>query len=172
MNCTHCGKELMEGVTVCDGCGNPVMVSKPLPKIKTENTLTGVVGALIGAILGGASIVLLSQMGYVAAISGLILAVCTLKGYELLGGKLSTKGIIVSILFMVIVPAVAYFLSLGLSLTKEFPEMTLNDSFQLITALLPEDADVQGAVLKDLLMIYGFTALGAFGIVKNAFKKK
>ena len=56
----------------------------------------GVVGALIGSLLGAASIILLSQLGYVAAISGVIMAVCALKGYELLGGKLTKKGVIIS----------------------------------------------------------------------------
>ena len=51
---------------------------------KPENVLAGVVGALLGCLLGVGCIVLLGQLGYVAALSGIVLAVCTLKGYELL----------------------------------------------------------------------------------------
>ena len=50
-----------------------------------ENVPMGMIGALLGAVLGGASIILFSQLGYIASISGVILAFCTLKGYELLG---------------------------------------------------------------------------------------
>ena len=50
-----------------------------------ENVFLGLIGARVGARLGGASIILLSQLGYIASISGVILAFCTLKGYQLLG---------------------------------------------------------------------------------------
>ena len=42
------------------------------------------------------------QLGYVAAISGAIMAVCALKGYELLGGKLTKKGVIISVVIMIV----------------------------------------------------------------------
>ena len=71
-------------------------------KNKKENLVGGVVGALIGSLLGAASIILLSQLGYVAAISGVIMAVCALKGYELLGGRFSTVGLVVSIVLMLV----------------------------------------------------------------------
>lgn len=60
---------------------------------KRENIVAGAVGAFLGAMLGGACIVMLGQLGYVAALSGMVMAVCALKGYELLGGRLSVKGV-------------------------------------------------------------------------------
>ena len=59
--------------------GTPAELKAP------ENVPMGLLGALVGAALGGASIILLSQLGYIASISGVILAFCTLKGYQLLG---------------------------------------------------------------------------------------
>ena len=101
MICNHCGQE--SSGKVCQHCGalmQPEIKATPAQSStsyvvveKKENVITGIVGALIGAAIGGASIVLLTQLGFIASISGLILAVCTLKGYELLGGKLSTKKI-------------------------------------------------------------------------------
>ena len=41
---------------------------------KPENVLAGVVGALLGCLLGVGCIVLLGQLGYVAALSGIVLA--------------------------------------------------------------------------------------------------
>lgn len=41
-------------------------------------------GALLGSLVGVVSIIIFSQLGYVAALSGVIMAVCTLKGYEML----------------------------------------------------------------------------------------
>lgn len=71
---------------------------------KTENLAGGIAGALIGSLLGVVCIVLLSQLGYVAAISGVLMAVGVLKGYEKLGGKLTKKGIVISMIIMVYDP--------------------------------------------------------------------
>ena len=172
MHCIHCGKELAEGVTVCDGCGNPVMASKPLPKIKTENVLTGVVGALIGAVLGGASIVLLSQLGMVAAISGVILAVCTLKGYELLGNELSTRGIIISCILMAITPYIADRIDWAIIIQQTFADegVTFGMAFAAVHDVIRE-ADMIGEYFRSLGMVYLFAALGAFGTIKGLIKK-
>ena len=62
----------------------------------------GIVGALVGSLLGVACIVILSQLGYVAALSGVVMAVCTLKGYEIGSGKLSKRGIVISVILMLV----------------------------------------------------------------------
>lgn len=49
-------------------------------KQKKENIVAGIVGALIGSLLGVLCIVILGQLGYVAALSGLVMVICTLKG--------------------------------------------------------------------------------------------
>lgn len=69
---------------------------------KKENIVGGIVGALLGSLLGALSILVLSQLGYVAALSGAIMAVCVLKGYEMLGGKLTKKAIVISVIIMIV----------------------------------------------------------------------
>lgn len=162
MNCKKCGRELPGNAAVCDGCGAPVQ-GKP------ENVMTGVVGAIIGAVLGGASIILLSQLGMVAAISGVILAVCTLKGYELLGGQLSKRGIIISCVLMAITPYIADRIDWAIWILQEFPDygLTFADAF----AMVHEVADTT-SYLSGIGMVYLFVVLGAFGTLKGLFKKK
>ncbi len=46
---------------------------------KKENWLAGIVGAFIGSLIGVGVIILLGQLGYVAALSGIAMAVCALK---------------------------------------------------------------------------------------------
>ena len=46
-----------------------------------ENVPAGIVGALGGALLGALVVVLFGRLGYVTALSGLIAAICALKGY-------------------------------------------------------------------------------------------
>lgn len=54
-------------------------------KKRPENVVAGVVGAFLGTLLGVVCTVVIGQLGYVASVSGLIMAVGALKGYELLG---------------------------------------------------------------------------------------
>ena len=137
---------------------------------KQENLALGILGALLGGILGGAAIVLIGQMGIISAISGVVLAFCTLKGYELLGGKLSKQGIIVCLVVMLIVPYFADRISWTLVIMEEL-QLQFGDAFKYVHDVV-EEFELQADYWKDLLFIYAFTALGAFGIVKQAFKQK
>ena len=137
-----------------------------------ENMAMGIIGALIGAIIGGASIILISQLGYIASISGFILAFCTLKGYQLLGKSMSMKGVIICAVLMLITPFVADWIDWGILVVNSFPEynLTLLDGITVFPELLSEDPELVGEYLKNLGMIYLFVLLGGFVTVKNAFK--
>ena len=137
---------------------------------KQENLALGILGALLGGILGGAAIVLIGQLGMISAISGVVLAFCTLKGYELLGKKLSKQGIIVCLVVMLIVPYFADRISWTLVIMEEL-QLQFGDAFKYVHDVV-EEFELQADYWKDLLFIYAFTALGAFGIVKQAFKQK
>ena len=67
-----------------------------------ENVLLGAAGALLGALIGGAVALFIARLGYVAMAAGIVLGICTIKGYEILGRKLSRKGILISAVLMVI----------------------------------------------------------------------
>ena len=180
MNCEKCGQPLSGGA-YCENCGHtneqpvytpqqPVTPEKPAGK--PENVVAGTVGALIGSAIGAAAIILLSQLGYVAAISGLILAICTLKGYELLGGKLSTKGIIISLVLIVVVPYLADRLDWAIVLVNEIPGVSLGEAFQAIPELVEEELIASEDYIGTLVKLYLFVALGAFSTIFTAFKSK
>lgn len=191
MNCPYCGEILEENAAVCGSCGasqtpetetpeaqNPEVRNPeqeaPAPAEKPENVLTGVVGALLGAAIGAGAIILLGQLGYIASISGFILAVCTLKGYELLGGKLSVKGIVISLILLLVTPYIADRLDWAIIIMKEFSSegVTFGQAFAAVPGLIAEGAIVQSEYIKNLLMLYGFTILGAFSTFKGLFPKK
>ena len=69
---------------------------------RRENVLTGLIGAFLGSLIGVACIVAIGQLGYVASISGVIMAVCAIKGYELLGGAMSRKGAVIACILIVL----------------------------------------------------------------------
>ena len=168
MKCNHCGSAVPEGTERCENCGFPVK-----PAEKRENVITGFVGALLGALLGAGCIILLSQLGYIASVSGLVLAVCTLKGYELLGGKLSGKGIVVCIILMLITPYFADRIDWAIVIMQEWEAygVTFGEAFAAVPELLADGSIEMGTYLKTLLMIYGFALLGAFTTLRNTLRK-
>ena len=174
MYCEKCGKPL-SGTAFCENCGHTNPQNPVNPKesaIKPENTVAGAVGALIGSALGAAAIILVSQLGYVAAISGFVLAICTLKGYELLGGKLSTKGIIISLILMAAVPYLADRLDWAIVVINEVPEVSLGEAFQAIPDLVDQGFIDSEDYTATLVKLYLFVALGGVGTIVSAFKSR
>jgi len=90
---------------LCNNCfeKSKVELSAAQQEIKEKkgNIITGIVGALLGSLLGVVLWVIVYQVGYIAGIVGLVLAVCTIKGYEKFGGKLNIGGIIISMVIAV-----------------------------------------------------------------------
>lgn len=127
---------------------------------RRENIAAGVVGALLGTLLGVVCTVVLGQLGYVASISGLVMAVGALKGYELLGGRLSKKGAVISSILILGMTYLAHRLSLAISLTSELG-MDVLRCFQAIPPLLRTGLLDGPAYWGNLVMLYVFTLLGA-----------
>ena len=130
----------------------------------------GVVGALIGSLLGAASIILLSQLGYVAAISGVIMAVCTLKGYELLGGKLTKKGVIISVVIMIVMTYVGDRVDWAIMIAREL-ETDVFFGYRLVPFLLSEEVIDMANYVQNLVLLYALLLVGAIPTISNAMRK-
>lgn len=176
MLCKKCGQDIPENATICQHCG--ALVDDVLPSgelQKPENIPLGILGALIGALLGGLSIVLFYQMNLVSGISGVLLAFCTLKGYELLGGKLSKLGIGLSVVLIIVMPFGAYLVSSGIAIMEELktylPDLNIFDSIQLMFEMLEVDPSLKDTLVSDLLPLYLFTGLGVVAYLIDKFKK-
>lgn len=143
-------------------------------KTKRENIVAGVVGAFLGTLLGVICTVVIGQLGYVASVSGLVMAVGALKGYELLGGTLSKKGAVISSALVLVMTYLAHRLTvaieiataLGTDLSGTFA------CFQAVPGLLADGALDSRAYWGNLAMLYLFTLLGAvptiIGGLRNA----
>mgnify|MGYP001009125460 CR=1 FL=1 len=138
---------------------------------KGENVVSGAVGALLGSLIGVAVIVLLGQLGYVAVLSGIVLGVCTLKEYELMGGRLSVKGILISAVIMIIMVYFGNRLDWAVSVHNYFKDdLDLFAAFRSLPELIGEGY-VDGNVYHgDLAMVYIFTAAGAIPTAINLLK--
>lgn len=129
---------------------------------KKENVVAGVVGALLGSLLGVLSIIVLSRLGYVAAISGVIMAVGVLKGYEMLGGKLTKKGIIIGVIIMLVMTYVGDRLDWAIVIYGELSDYySFFECYRLLPIMLEEDMIEMGSYIGNLVLIYIFLLIGA-----------
>ena len=192
MFCPKCGKPTQDVDNVCGYCGqplkqaaqapvNPAYPVNPMNPVQTmpaavqkpENVVAGIVGALLGALIGAAAIILLSMAGYVASISGLILAVCTFKGYELLAGRMTKKGIVISLILILVTPFLADRISWAIVIYQEFSgyyDITFADAFSAVGPFIEEGAIEKSSYISSLVMLYLFTILGAGSSVVNHLK--
>ena len=80
------------------------------------NFFTGLIGAILGALIGAVLWVIVAQIGYIAAVIGLVMGVLTIKGFELLGGRINIASIITCCVVVGIVLMLANGVSLGLEI--------------------------------------------------------
>lgn len=135
-----------------------------------ERVGLGILGAFVGTLIGAACIVLLGQFGYIASLSGVIMGICALKGYQILAKEISVKGIIVCAVLMIIMVYLSNWFSYALAVAEVY-EADILTSFCAVPTLIGEGAIEKGMYFKDLIMLYIFTALGAVPAVRDKMRQ-
>ena len=135
-----------------------------------ERVLLGIIGAFLGSLIGAICIVLLNQFGYIASICGVVMGICTFKGYVLLGKKMSIKGLIFSGIIMLVMVYFSNMVSYGLAVAEYYQVDILTGTFA-VNYLIVEGGIDAAAYVKDLFMLVVFTAIGAVPTVKERFKQ-
>ena len=143
---------------------------------KNVNIVGGIIGAVIGSLIGVICIVILGRLGYVAALSGIVMAFCTLKGFDKLGGKLTAVGVVISCVIMI---AMTYFgnrldwafeISSGM---KEYYDYNMNvfQAFRIVPAFV-EEGDIQSDYIASFAQQLLFIVVGAVPTIISAFKEQ
>lgn len=141
-------------------------------KVQKSNIAGGIVGALLGSFIGVALWVIVYQMGYIAGIVGFVMAVCCMKGYELLGGKLNLPGIIISLLIAVGMLFFAENIALALEIYNEYKadfDITFFDAFRSVSEFLKEP-DIMSAFVGDLAFGYLLMAAASASSIISTYK--
>ncbi len=150
-----------------------------------ENVLAGIVGAFLFSLVGGALWFVFYLFGFIAAISGLIGAICAIKGYSIFAKKESTKGIIISVIIALLVMVLAWYLCLGYDIYNAYQDWYANGEidftltfFEAVQAapVFLADSEIGPAYLGDLGLGLLFCVVGGGSYVvnkiKNSSKKK
>lgn len=146
----------------------------PVEAIK-ENVPAGIVGAFLGGIIGSLLIVLIGFLGFVASIGGVAVAVTTLTGYEKFAKKLSVRGIVISVIVMIIIITFITRLEWTIDICMEMSEYGGDISplavFLNMHAILKE-FDCVAEYVKEIVVLFIFTAIGAVPTVKKKYIEK
>jgi len=184
--CQNCGNENSSFALIneskflfCENCydiADILVISKTTTFDQTdEKNALGILGALCGSLIGGLFIIAIDQAGFIMSIAGLIMAICTLKGYKLLAGQHSKKGIIAYIIIMVLMTYFSHRFSWSLALA-EYYEVSPWMFFSKFNTLLLEGYVNISYYFLDLFTVISFSVLGSiFTIVtvvrNNSFRK-
>lgn len=148
-----------------------VLINNSNSSVVEENMTMGIIGAFIGAFIGSIVLILLYQIGFIAAVSGIAISSLALIGYEKLAKGISKKGIIACIIVVVIVVFLAQNLAIAMAVSNELAKHNIQFStFEVLKSLpnLFKTGNVSfGSYMFDLILEYVFCFVGAFSIYKN-----
>lgn len=129
-----------------------------------ESILAGTVGAFLGSLIGGIVTLVIAQLGYVAVAAGIVMGVCTIKGYELLGKRLSKVGIAISVFFMLVMMLVAHQFDYAIQLAKA-EGVDVFTAFTYLTEYIFNSNEVHISYWTNLGLLLLFTGAGAVGTI-------
>lgn len=161
-----------------DNYSNQVEKSIEQNELK-ENVLAGIVGAFLFSLVGGALWFVFYLFGFIAGISGLIGAICAIKGYSIFAKKESTKGIIISVIIALLVMVLAWYLCLGYDIYNAYQDwfnagevdftLTFFESVQAAPIFLA-DSEIGPAYFGDLGLGLLFCVVAGGSYVVNKIK--
>lgn len=182
--CQTCGAEPQIDVVsinavpyvLCDKCCQEVKdgIDEKRQNIKSKkgNFVGGLVGAFLGSLIGVAVWVIIYLLGYIAAVSGLVFAICSIKGFEKLSGKINIPGLIASLVIAVGMLYVAENIALAIEIYTQFKtdyEITFFDAYRVIPDFML-DPEVRNSFMHDIFMGYFMMALASISPIIHLFK--
>lgn len=185
--CTECGCEITSGRwLLIDGIAyylHSACAEKTRREITTSEQTAkeqrtgsygmGALGAFLGAAIGAVVWAIVLNMGYLAALVGLLIGWLAEKGYTLLKGK-QGKGkiaiLIVAIIFGVVLGTFAadFITVVDLINAGELPGLTVGNVPSFIFYLLVSDSEYLTATLGNVGLGLLFAALGVFTLLRKA----
>ena len=163
---------------VCDDCFNIIEEEsknkQPEKSPKKGNLPAGIVGAFLGTLIGAVLWIIIYNLGFIAGIAGLVMTVCAFKGYELIGGRLSKTGVIISVIIVIVMIFFTNTLCYGIEVHSVFSEqyggVSFFESYRIAMELVFENVEgLLGYFIKDLVVGYLLTIVASFSAIKNAF---
>ena len=162
-------------IMACDSCYEEkvslVEQNKITQKEKKSNVVTGLVGGLFGSLIGVLAWVIIFKLGYIAAISGIIMVVCVMKGYELMGGKMNALGAVLCFVISIGMIYVAHRLAWSIVIAEELTSYGVSYYFRNLNGIL-DLLDGWAEFMKGLVYGIIFMVIGGVSILHSAYKER
>ena len=184
MVCPYCERRIPDGSKKCEYCGLTIVTAseQEAKEVKKPNVWLGTLGALVGAVLGGALLLLACRMGgLLGTFLGITLAFFTLMGFRLLGRRLTKGGIMISAALTVLSGYLADRLDWAYRLVEDFAryaqqtgsaeQLNLRNAFLLVPTMLNNGSLPLQTYLINLGVIYGFCALGIYLTLRKLIRR-
>lgn len=137
-----------------------------------SNILLGILGAILGAALGGVIWIILGKIGIIAGLAGYAMIYFAIKGYRKLSGFLDKRGQIISLIIALIMVFIANYTLYALEYCKynfsSYNMVNIVNSFKQLPSYLTW-AEAWGDFLKDLIIGYALSIWAGFGVIKSTF---
>ena len=159
----------------CDDCVSVVKQKLEYDKknfLNNEsNSLKGTIGAILGSLIGIILWIVMYRIDYFDSIAGLVIAYGTLKGYEILSGYLNRRGVLISIIVIII----SIWLSNKIAWTLNIYD-TLKESYSIIKCFINLNSMLIKLNLKNsyhISLIFGYLIgiLGSYKIIYKSLRK-
>ena len=151
--------------------GQPMSTDKMAAEMeKQENVLLGIIGAIGGALIGVAAMAL----GYyldMAIYAGIIMGLCAIKGYEMLSGRNSIKGTIISAIIAVAMVYIGARLCFAIELSEAYRGYNVFEAFIEVGDKIAKKAKFAEAFNELLGLEYIFTGIGIVIAVASSISK-
>lgn len=141
-----------------------------IKKQPREKIGRGIIGAILGSLIGVILIIVISHFGYIASISGFVLGIGAVKGYQYFAKGFSVKGLFVVLFVMIAMTYLAHQLSYAIPLA-DYVEEPILDTFISIPELLTEDLLDKGIYFGDFFKLLIYTLLGGIGTLFSEFRR-
>lgn len=147
-----------------------------------ENVLLGIVGALLFSLAGTVTYFILYQLGYLAALSGIVAVICAMYGYKLFAKGESKKTVVIAVIVSFLAIVLAWYGCLAKDVYDAYAEwyqsgeidyaITFGTAFSKAYIFL-DDADVARPYYTDLVMSLFLSIIGCVGMfVRSNSNKK
>lgn len=140
-----------------------------------ENYLLGLLGAIVGAALGGTLWLLVGHLGYIVWIAGFLTIFLGFQGYKLLGKKVGVVGVVLVFVLSILAIVVAHF---GVWIWEFYnaargfdPSYKLLDAIKITPEIIFSDKELLKPFLTDLLLGVGVMIIGGFFFIRDLYQK-
>ncbi len=142
---------------------------------KSSNVLLGIVGAILGAFLGGILWVIVGRLGFIAGLAGYVMMLLAISGYRRFSGFLDKKGQIISViiaLLMIYAANYAYYLIdiIKYAYNNSYTFSNIREAILSLPKTL-KAAEVWGDFIKDLAIGYALSIWASVSLLRSIFTK-